>query len=243
MSKVLTSLGVCFLIGYTEKWGTLPTTFYKIPQIIENSEIDLDPDAIDTTSYDNLKYKSSVSGLIDTSGIMSLTANATVDEDAERVWDNAVDMYEQGHQIWLCTTIPHKHDAAYMPIIPIRTGAYNTVVNDRITIKLKYTLAGDLFFVGSPVADSYLLNENIDAGAIGFEESVYFFSGGKDFSKFYVNHGEGNIMYDDTIVYHVDSGWFDEKYRRISVTPARVSPELSEFLNQNATKIDTEIIS
>jgi len=153
MSNLLTSIGVIHSILKEATAGTRPTTGYvKIPGIIENTELDLDPDTIDTTSYDNLKYKSSVPGLIDTSSIQSLTALATEDEDAETVWDGAVDDYEAGNAIWLCVEIPGKSDATYIPIIPIRTGAYTTSVNDKITIKLKYTVNGDMVFAAKPTA-------------------------------------------------------------------------------------------
>lgn len=137
MSKVLTSLGVKIYIGAST--DTEPNRL--IPQVIEMSEVDLDPDTIDTTSFDNLRYKSSVAGLIDTSGIQSLTVNATDDEAAEVIWDELA-----GKNCWLKVVIPNKADNTYIPIIPFKTGAYNVVVNDRITIRLKYTISGDLKF-------------------------------------------------------------------------------------------------
>lgn len=150
MSNVLTSIGVVHAIGSSTTHGQKPTSWTKIPHVYENSELDLDADTIDTTSYDNIKYKSSVPGLIDTSGIMYLTANATEDEDAETVWDRKVDDYEAGNQIWLCIVIPNKKDATFMPIVPIRTGAYNTTLNDKVSIRLKFTIAGDLEFANAP---------------------------------------------------------------------------------------------
>lgn len=143
MANVLTSLGVKFYIG--EKGATdstEPTSWNQIPQVIEASEFDLDPDTIDTTSFDNMSYKSSVAGLIDTSGIQSLTVNATEDEAAEGIWDALA-----GKEAWLKIVIPKKEDDnTYIPIIPIKTGAYNLAVNDRITIRLKYTVSGDIKF-------------------------------------------------------------------------------------------------
>lgn len=138
---VLTSLGVRFYIGSrTGATTTEPTQL--IPQVIEATEFDIDPDTIDTTSFDNLRYKSSVSGLIDTSGIQSLTVNATDDAEAEEIWDNLA-----GQEAWLKIVIPGKDDDnTYIPIVPIKTGAYNLAVNDRITIRLKYTISGDLKF-------------------------------------------------------------------------------------------------
>ena len=148
MSKVLTSLGVKFYIGSAEAL-TVNEPAELIPQVIEASEIDLDPDTIDTTSFDNLRYKSSVSGLIDTSGIQYLTVNATEGAEAEAIWDRF-----DGAPAWLKIEIPGKEDDnTYIPIIPIKTGAYNVAVNDRITIRLKYTISGDLKF-GATINDA-----------------------------------------------------------------------------------------
>lgn len=140
MANVLTSLGVKFYVGAKDGGNTAEPS-QLIPQVIEASEFDLDPDTIDTTSFDNLRYKSSVAGLIDTSGIQSLTVNATDDEAAETIWDALA-----GEEAWLKIEIPNKADHTYIPIVPIKTGAYNVAVNDRITIRLKYTIAGDLKF-------------------------------------------------------------------------------------------------
>lgn len=141
MANVLTSLGVKFYIGARTALGSDTEPSQLIPQVIEASEFDLDPDTIDTTSFDNLRYKSSVAGLIDTTGIQSLTVNATDDEAAEGIWDALA-----GQEAWLKIEIPNKEDHTYIPIIPIKTGAYNLAVNDRITIRLKYTISGDMKF-------------------------------------------------------------------------------------------------
>lgn len=147
MANVLTSLGVKFYIG-AKGSGTASEPSQLIPQVIEASEFDLDPDTIDTTSFDNLRYKSSVAGLIDTTGIQSLTVNATDDEAAEGIWDTLA-----GQEAWLKVEIPNKEDNTYIPIIPIKTGAYNLAVNDRITIRLKYTISGDMKF-GATLANA-----------------------------------------------------------------------------------------
>lgn len=147
MANVLTSLGVKFYIG-AKGSGTASEPSQLIPQVIEASEFDLDPDTIDTTSFDNLRYKSSVAGLIDTTGIQSLTVNATDDEAAEGIWDALA-----GQEAWLKVEIPNKDDNTYIPIIPIKTGAYNLAVNDRITIRLKYTISGDMKF-GATLANA-----------------------------------------------------------------------------------------
>lgn len=148
MANVLTTLGVKFYIGAksASDADTEPTQI--IPQVIEASEFDLDPDTIDTTSFDNERYKSSVAGLTDTSGIQSFTANATDDQVAEDTWNGFV-----GQEAWLKIDIPEKKDKIYIPILPIRTGAYNLAVNDRITVKLRYTISGDMKF-GASLAEA-----------------------------------------------------------------------------------------
>ena len=157
MSKVLTSIGAVLSIAPETVAGTRPTTGYKhIPQVTQMTEIDLDPDVLETTSFDNLRYKSSVAGLIDTSALQSLTVNATKNEDAENVWDAAAKKYaEDGTGYWLQVAIRDKEDAVYIPIAPVETGAYNLEVNDVVTIALKYTITGDLEFAAkvAPTTD------------------------------------------------------------------------------------------
>ena len=145
---VLTSLGVEIGIGSSTTENAKPTTFTRIPQVIEMSEVDLDPDTIDTTSFDNTRYKSSISGLIDTSGIQSLTVNATSDEKAETLWNSMAEA--ENAYVWLCVKIPNKANATFIPIVPIKTGAYNVAVNDRITLRLRYTIREDLEFDTAP---------------------------------------------------------------------------------------------
>lgn len=156
MSKVLTSIGAVLSIAPETTAGQRPTTGYKhIPQVTEMTEIDLDPDTIETTSFDNLRYKSSVAGLIDTSALQSLTVNATKNEDAETVWDAAAQNYAtNGTGYWLQVAIRDKDDAVFIPIAPVATGAYNLVVNDVVTIALKYTITGDLEFAAKVAPDA-----------------------------------------------------------------------------------------
>lgn len=146
---VLTSLGVKFYVGERNSTTTTDPA-QELKGVIEVSEFDLDPDTIDTTSFDEIRYKTSVAGLIDTSGIQSLTVNVTDDvNSAEDTW-NAL----AGKDAWLKVEIPGKEDRnTYIPILPIRTGAYNLAVNDRITVRLRFTIAGDMKF-GSTLADA-----------------------------------------------------------------------------------------
>jgi hypothetical protein len=147
---VLTSLGVKIAIGSSTDAKTKPNAWSKIPQVIEMSEIDLDPDTIDTTSFDDIEYKTSVPGLIDSSGIQTITVNATSEGEAETLWNEMVSA--SSAYVWLCIVIPNQTKATFIPITPIATGAYNVAVNDRITLRLKYTIRGDLSFDTAPTS-------------------------------------------------------------------------------------------
>ena len=63
------------------------------------------------------------------------------------MWDAAAQKYAtDGTGYWLQVAIRDKDDAVFIPIAPVETGAYNLVVNDVVTIALKYTITGDLEF-------------------------------------------------------------------------------------------------
>lgn len=58
--------------------GTEPTEgFVRIPGITEIPEIGAAPDTYETTSLDNLEYKTYIDGLKDTGGALGFTANDT----------------------------------------------------------------------------------------------------------------------------------------------------------------------
>ena len=65
---------------------TAPTTFTHIPGITDIPEIGNDaPETIETTSLDNLEYKTYINGLKDTGGSIGMTANDT--REFREAWD------------------------------------------------------------------------------------------------------------------------------------------------------------
>lgn len=148
MSKVLTSIGVKFYIGYSNSYNKIPTSseFRKIPNIIEASDFDLEPEAVSTNSYDNLDYRTYIDDTIDTGGVQSFTVNSTVGEDAESIWNEMAELCENGKYIWLRIVIPQIDNNTYIPICPIKTRGQNIKLNDRLTRKLYYTIIGDFSF-------------------------------------------------------------------------------------------------
>ena len=148
MSKVVSSIGVEFYVGYTKDRNSIPIAedFKRIRQIIECSELDFKPDAISIKSYDDLGETHYVSDSVDTGGVHSLTANLTEDQDTEKLWNEMVDRYNEGNYIWLCIVIPKIDKSTYIPICPIKTGAHKIKQQNIITINLYYTLVDKVKF-------------------------------------------------------------------------------------------------
>lgn len=58
--------------------GTRPaSTWTQIPGVTELPEIGASPDTLETTTLDNLQYKTYIPGLLDTGGVLSITFNDT----------------------------------------------------------------------------------------------------------------------------------------------------------------------
>lgn len=142
----LSTIGVKVGIAIETTAGTKPTTGYiAIPKVNEIPEMDFEPDTIDTTSFDNLKYKSYINGLMDTGGVLSLSANYT--ERGVKIWDDMVKKQNEatnGEQLWLVISIPSIEDKYFIPINAVPTGVPNTPLNDKVSIGYKFTVTGDI---------------------------------------------------------------------------------------------------
>ena len=80
MSIAITSIGAKVSFAFETEKGVRPTTGYtKLPEIKEIPEMNPTPDTLETTSLDNLEYKTYVDGLKDLGGALSFTANFTQD--------------------------------------------------------------------------------------------------------------------------------------------------------------------
>lgn len=145
--NALTSIGVKVSIAIETIAGTRPATnYYEIEQVTELPDLDFEPDTIETTSFKNTKYKSYLSGLKDTGGILSLAANYT--EYGVEMWDditNKLDLVENaGKKAWILVDIPGTNRKWFIPIKPVLTGLPTTAVNDKISINYNFTVVGDI---------------------------------------------------------------------------------------------------
>lgn len=84
---------------------TAPSSFTHIPGITDIPEIGNDaPETLETTSLDNLEYKTYINGLKDTGGAVGLTANDT--REFRSAWDAFVAACKAENGAWAAITIP-----------------------------------------------------------------------------------------------------------------------------------------
>lgn len=146
--NTLTSIGTKVSIAIETVAGTKPVTnYYPIPQVTELPDLDFEPDTIETTSYDNLKYKSYLSGLKDTGGILSFAANYT--EYGVDMWDDIVSKLDpavntDGLKAWIMVDIQGTTRKWFIPINPVATGLPSAPVNDVVSINYNLTVVGDI---------------------------------------------------------------------------------------------------
>ena len=76
MAQITAGIALKYAVEATE--GTKPTTgLVKIPGITEIPEIGSQPETFETTTLDNLEFKTYIDGLKDTGGALGFTANDT----------------------------------------------------------------------------------------------------------------------------------------------------------------------
>lgn len=139
----ISSIGVKVGIAIEETAGTMPEVGYTfIPKVYELPDLDFAPDSIDTTTFDNLEYKSSIEGLKDTGGVLSLTANYT--ESGVKLWDAQCAKETEGKNNWLVVYIPKIKTQYFIPINAIPTGLPTIPLNDRVTIGYRFTVVADI---------------------------------------------------------------------------------------------------
>lgn len=151
--NALTSIGLVVAVAVEATAGTRPVTnYYKVPGVTDLPDLDFDPDTIETTSYDNLDYKSYLPGLKDTGGIVSLEANYT--EYGVGMWDAMTATIEAdttGIKAWILVSIEGTTTKWFIPAKLVETGVPTAPVNDKVSTTYKFTVLGDI--VKETIAD------------------------------------------------------------------------------------------
>lgn len=144
--NALTSIGLVVAVAVETTAGTRPVTkYYKVPGVTDLPDLDFDPDTIETTSYDNLDYKSYLPGLKDTGGVVSLEANYT--EYGVGLWDGMTATIEAdttGIKAWILIAIKGTTTRWFIPAKLVECGVPSAPVNDKVSISYKLTVLGDI---------------------------------------------------------------------------------------------------
>lgn len=142
----LSTIGV--QLHYAPETGTdgkKPTTGYKrIYGIKSTPSLNPAPETLETTTLDELEYKTYIDGLKDLGGSLEFTFNLT--EELVKTWDELMTAYETAKaaskRLWFCIVVPGLEKAFYFPGNPSAMGLPETSVNAVLEITNYITPVG-----------------------------------------------------------------------------------------------------
>ena len=137
MAINLSTIGVRLYYGVETTAGERPTSDYtRIYGIKSTPSLNPAPDTIETTTLDELEYKTYVDGLKDLGGALEFTFNLT--EELTTTWDALMTAYEtakaSGLRMWFAIVIPGLTNAFYFAGNPSSMGLPETSVNTVLEI-------------------------------------------------------------------------------------------------------------
>ena len=155
MAINLSTAGVQLQYAVETTAGTRPTTGYtRIKGIKSTPSLNPSPDALETTTLDELEYKTYVDGLKDLGGALEFTFNLT--EELIEKWDALMTAYEtakaQNLNTWFAIVVPGLTDAFYFPGNPSAMGLPETSVNTVLEITNYITPVGAPVKAAKPTA-------------------------------------------------------------------------------------------
>ena len=159
MALTLTTIGVVVSVAFESEAGVRPTTGYKkIPQVKSIPEMDSAPDTLETTSFDNLEFKSYVDGLKDLGGVLDFTANYT--QELFDLWQGNGGVMEQwdtaknaGKAMYVCIDIPGLNESCYVSVSPSKLGLPGAEVNAILEATIHLTPVGEPIWASDPIYD------------------------------------------------------------------------------------------
>ena len=127
----LSTIGVQLHYCVETTAGERPTTGYtRVYGIKSTPSLNPAPDTLETTTLDELEYKTYVDGLKDLGGALEFTFNLT--QDLVTKWDALMTAYEagkvDGKKTWFAIVVPGLTDAFYFPGNPSAMGLPETAV-------------------------------------------------------------------------------------------------------------------
>jgi len=145
MAINLSTIGVQLHYAVETNAGERPTSGYtRIYGIKSTPSLNPSPDTIETTTLDELEYKTYVDGLKDLGGALEFTFNLT--EELIEKWDALMEAYNAGKaaekRTWFAIVVPGLSDAFYFPGNPSSMGLPETSVNTVLEITNYITPVG-----------------------------------------------------------------------------------------------------
>ena len=137
MAINLSTAGVQLQYAVEETAGTRPTSGYKrIKGIKSTPSLNPSPDALETTTLDELEYKTYIDGLKDVGGAIEFKFNLT--EELITAWDELMTAYEAGKATgkatWFTIVVPGLTNSFYFTGNPSAMGLPETSVNSVLEI-------------------------------------------------------------------------------------------------------------
>ena len=132
MAINLSTAGVKLAYAVEETAGTRPTSGYtRIYGAKSTPSLNPSPDTLETTTLDELEYKTYIDGLKDLGGALEFTFNLT--EELIEAWDTLMTAYEAGklagRATWFTIIIPGLSESFYFTGNPSNMGLPETSVN------------------------------------------------------------------------------------------------------------------
>lgn len=162
MAIAIKTAGIKVSYAVESMAGTRPTTGYvHIPGIKEIPDMNPNPDTLETTSLDNLNFKTYINGLKDLGGALSFTANFTqalldlwngtgVDDTASLIYKYNAGK-SAGKSTWLCVDIPGIDKSSFFTMEPAKIGMPGGAVSSVMEITLFITPTGEPEWQADPV--------------------------------------------------------------------------------------------
>ena len=157
MAINLSTIGVQLHYAVETEAGVRPTSGYnRIYGIKSTPSLNPAPESIETTTLDELEYKTYVDGLKDLGGALEFTFNLT--EELIGKWDALMTAYETGKtsnlNTWFAIVVPGLSEAFYFPGNPSAMGLPETSVNSVLEITNYITPVGAPVKAAKPTVES-----------------------------------------------------------------------------------------
>ena len=152
----LSSAGVTIQYAVETTSGTMPTTGYTaLTGITSIPDLNPEPSSLDTTTLDEIEYKTYIPGLKDAGGAIALGANNT--EQFQTEWSALVEAANTGAKTdmatWFAVVIPGLTKAFFFTGTPSPLGLSAIEVDSVLSIEAYITPTSIAGWAAKPTAD------------------------------------------------------------------------------------------